>query len=82
MSHIPEPLVVLTEVLTQDEFLRAWLLELESEPPEERAQTLTGMADRMREGGEDPALVQAIGALAHEAFYTGICRVIRELERA
>ena len=46
---------------------------------DERAATAIDLADRMRAGGEDPRLVQAIGALADEAFYAGIRRVVTEL---
>ena len=80
-NPIPEHLVTLLHSISEDRRLAAWLLDLAQHPPAARQAALLGMAGKMRAGGEDAAVAEAIEALAQPHIFDAACQTLRDLGR-
>lgn len=80
-SHIPEALVNLTQAIDDSSELRSWFVGLRGVPFADRINAFNSMAKRMREEGQDEAVIKAVLALAQPEIYRAVLNTVEEEDR-
>jgi hypothetical protein len=77
-TEVPEDMVNLAHALVETQHLRAWFYALERLPVSFRETAFSEMAARMRSGGEDARLAEAVASLADSQMYQSVLDTVRE----
>ncbi len=78
-EEIPDEIVRFIQVVSDDENLKDWFLNLENIPNSVRYSELQKMGEKMKENNENPSLILLIESLSNKDIYKAILKTIKAL---
>ncbi len=78
-DKIPDEIVRFIQIVSDDENLRDWFLNLENIPNSVRYSELQKVGKKMKENNEDSSLIIFIESLSNKDIYNAILKTIKAL---